>query len=109
MRHPRGGRSRCGHCATLLTVSLILLVAQPSMAIADFKWEGSTAEHVLAQTVDVVLIRPLALLRVAVGAAIFLPAALVTAPGGRTNIEEVYDIFVAESVDYAFRRKLGDL
>lgn len=104
MRH-----SRCVHFAAILAASLIFLLVGPPMAIADSGWEGSKTEKVLAQTVDVILIRPLAILRTVVGAAAFLPAALLASPGGRAKVEEVYELFVTNSADYAFRRDLGDL
>ena len=59
-------------CATLV-------FAQPSFA----EWEGSKAEDNLAKAVDATVIRPLALLRVFVGAVFLVPTAVLTSPGGR--------------------------
>ncbi|HEB89669.1 MAG TPA: hypothetical protein ENI85_08875 [Deltaproteobacteria bacterium] len=99
--------------ALLAALLLLLLPAgsllTPTQASAlDATWEGSKAEEGVAKTADALLIRPLSVLRFAVGIAFFVPAALFAAPGGRENVEEVYDVLVARSVDYAFRRKLGE-
>ncbi len=87
-----------------LAACLILMSAAPSMAA----FEGSKAERIIASGVDAVLVRPLAALRVVVGAMFFLPASLLASPSGREGIDGAYDIFLAEPIEYAFRRELGE-
>ena len=83
---------------------LILMSAAPSMA----EFEGSKAESVLIQSLDALVVRPLATVRVVAGALFFLPASLFSSPSGREGFNGAYDIFIAEPIEYAFRRKLGD-
>jgi hypothetical protein len=44
----------------------------------------------------------------AVGTAFFVPAALVSAPGGRDSIETALDLFVLAPGKWVFQRPLGD-
>lgn len=83
---------------------LILMSAAPSMA----EFEGSKAESVIAKGIDIALVRPLSAARVVVGAILFLPASLMSAPSGQEGFSGAYDIFLAEPVEYAFRRELGE-
>lgn len=85
---------------------LILMSAAPSMA--EWSFEGSQAERVIAKGVDATLVRPLAAIRVVMGAMFFLPASLLSAPSGREGFNGAYDIFLAEPIEYAFRRELGE-
>ena len=87
-----------------LAACLILMSAAPSMA----EFEGSTAERIIAKSVDAVLVRPLAAIRVVMGAMFFLPASLLSSPSGREGFDGAYDIFLAEPIEYAFRRELGE-
>ena len=57
---------------------------------------------------DVVILRPLGLVAMAVGAAAFVPAALLAAPAGRDGIEPALEIFVTEPAKSVFQRPLGD-
>ena len=96
----------------LLTALLLLPIAStlmpaPASAFDETK-AGSRAEDVLAKTTDMFLVRPLSVLRFTAGVALFVPAAIFAAPGGGENVREVYDVLIENSVDYAFRRKLGD-
>jgi hypothetical protein len=105
MRHHRPGR-----IAAAFVLSLILFTATPSMAFfdSDFRWEGSPAERVVAKGVDIVIVRPLSYLRLAVGAVLVIPAALLAAPNGREGVSETFDIFVVQPANYAFDRELGE-
>ena len=87
-----------------LAASLILMSATPSMA----EFEGSKAEQVLASGFDAVLVRPIAAARVVVGAMFFLPATFISAPSGREGFDGAYDVFLAEPIEFAFRRELGE-
>ena len=57
---------------------------------------------------DVVLLRPLGLLTMVIGAAIFVPAAVVTSPGGLDSIEEALALFVLDPAKSVLERPLGD-
>jgi hypothetical protein len=103
MRHHRPGR-----IAAAFVSSLILLTATPSMAFFDFRWEGSPAERVVTKGVDIVLVRPLSYFRLAVGAVLVIPAALLAAPNGREGVSEAFDIFIVQPANYAFDRELGE-
>jgi hypothetical protein len=103
MRHLRPGR-----IAAAIVSSLILFTATPSIGFLDFSWDGSPAERVFAKGFDVVVVRPVSCMRLVVGAVLALPAALVAAPNGREGMNEVFDVFVVQPANYAFRRELGD-
>ncbi|MEE8166125.1 MAG: hypothetical protein V3T64_11190 [Myxococcota bacterium] len=57
---------------------------------------------------DVVLLRPLGLLRLVIGAAFFVPAAVVASPGGFDSIEEALELFVLVPAEDLLERPLGD-
>ncbi len=61
-----------------------------------------------AQAFDVVILRPLGLAAAVVGAAIFVPAAILTAPGGRDSIGEAWELFVLVPGKFVVERPLGD-
>lgn len=58
---------------------------------------------------DLVLLRPLGLVAMAVGAGLFVPAALLTAPNGLDGIETALKFFVTEPAHSVFQRPLGEL
>ena len=87
-----------------LAAVMLLLSASPSTAA----WEGSRGEDVLAKGVDALIVRPLASARVVVGAIMFIPAALISAPSGREGFDTAYDTLIQEPMEYAFQRELGD-
>ena len=87
-----------------LAAATLLLSASPSTAA----WEGSRGEDALAKGVDALIVRPLASARVVIGAIMFLPAALLSSPSGKEGFDIAYDTLIAEPVEYAFRRELGD-
>ena len=91
--------------------SAILLAASPSFAAWEWPslgFEGSKAEDVLAKGMDVMLVRPLATARVAIGALFFVPAAILSSPTGREGFDEAFDLLIAEPSEYAFQRKVGE-
>jgi hypothetical protein len=89
---------------TCLALVGMLASAQPSAAA----WEGSTAEDVTAKTLDAVIVRPLATVRVIVGAVFLIPASLLASPSGKEGISAAYDVLVVAPKEYAFDRKLGE-
>ena len=57
---------------------------------------------------DVVILRPLGLIGLAVGTGAFVPAALVAAPMGWDGIKPALNVFVVEPAKHVFQRPLGD-
>jgi hypothetical protein len=57
---------------------------------------------------DVVILRPLGLIGLAVGTGAFVPAALVAAPMGWDGIKPALDLFVVDPARHVFQRPLGD-
>ena len=57
---------------------------------------------------DLLIVRPLALVAAAVGAVLFLPVALITAPMGRDGIQAAKETFVTVPSNAAFKRPLGE-
>jgi hypothetical protein len=92
----------------LLILGLMVLMAPPVHA---------GARDVFATGFDVVFLRPLGVVRTAVGAILFFPFALVTLPAGPAkdfdsrmdSAREGFDLFVATPARYTFVRPLGDL
>ncbi len=103
----RAHRSRSHRLAALVAVALFAAAA-PASAL-DLGWEGSRAQEVTSTTLDLVIVRPLATMRVIVGAGLFLPAALMSLPMGREGYEGAYDVFIGQPREYAFDRKMGEL
>ncbi len=60
-----------------------------------------------ANTFDVVVLRPLGFVGAIVGAVLFVPVAVLTAPGGRDTIEEALEMFVLVPGKFVFTRPLG--
>ena len=87
-----------------LATAALLLAATPSAAA----WEGSAAEDVLANSVDVLIVRPLASIRVLLGGLLMIPASLLASPGGKPAIDDAYQVLVEEPMEYAFEREIGD-
>jgi hypothetical protein len=57
---------------------------------------------------DVVIVRPLGLAVLAIGAVLFPPVALVTSPGGKHSLREGLDFFVVGPAENVFKRPLGE-
>lgn len=60
-----------------------------------------------ANTFDVLVLRPLGFVGVVIGAALFVPVAVITAPGGRDTLEEALEMFVLVPGKFVFTRPLG--
>ncbi|HXK22165.1 MAG TPA: hypothetical protein VMS55_05750 [Myxococcota bacterium] len=76
---------------------------EPQSPIVDgIAWIGTT-------TMDVLVIRPLALVATAVGACLFVPAAVMGLAEGKDSRDQVLSQFVLQSWNYAISRDLGDL
>ena len=61
-----------------------------------------------AKAFDVIVLRPLGLAGALIGVAFFVPAAILTAPGGRDSIQEAWEVFVQVPGEFVFRRPLGE-
>jgi hypothetical protein len=57
---------------------------------------------------DVIVVRPLAATALPIGCALFLPAALITAPNGLDSVKEAAEFFVIGPARYVFTRPLGE-
>ena len=57
---------------------------------------------------DVVILRPLGLAVLAIGAAAFVPVAVLSAPGGKDSFQTALEIFVTTPANFVFKRPLGD-
>jgi hypothetical protein len=77
----------------------------PGLAHAD--WEQSRGADIAASTLDLTIVRPLATAKVLVGAALFLPAALLSAPMGREGFDDAYEALIAVPAEFAFSREVG--
>jgi len=96
--------------AILTTIAVFLL---PLHATAQTKTPGkdempAAPPGIVSQTFDVVILRPLGFVVLAVGSALFVPAAIVTAPGGKDNLEGALDFFVITPYKDVFERPLGE-
>ena len=58
---------------------------------------------------DATVLRPLRTVGLVVGTTLFIPAAIITAPGGRAQVEEAWDSFVVVTYEDAYDRPLGRL
>jgi hypothetical protein len=76
--------------------------AQPPPSLA------ARAGNVAAIAVDLLIARPLLTAATAVGAVLFVPTALVSAPQGRHGLQEAWEMLVVVPADNAFRRPLGE-
>ncbi len=101
---PRWRRSS-GWAAGLLAVCL--LAPAPARAQADPDFQTQAADYA-AVAFDLAILRPLGFAAAAIGFAFFIPAAVITAPGGRETIEEAWEQMVVVPGRAVFRRPLGD-
>jgi hypothetical protein len=68
----------------------------------------SDGPSVASKIFDCVILRPFGFATTIVGGALFVPAAVLAAPGGADNIKDAWEHFVAASVENTFKRPLGD-
>jgi hypothetical protein len=57
---------------------------------------------------DVLVLRPLGFAALPVGVALFIPAALTTAPNGVESVQTALEFFVTNPANYVFKRPLGE-
>lgn len=82
--------------------------AQEEDALEDEVAEQGSSASAGEAIYDVAVLRPFDFLGFVVSTAAFVPAAVMTAPGGRSSIEEAFDILVVEPYEVVFQRPLGD-
>jgi hypothetical protein len=61
-----------------------------------------------AAAFDVMVLRPLGFVVIPVGVALFVPAALTTAPNGLDSVQAALELFVTNPTNYVFKRPLGE-
>ena len=93
-----------------LTVALIVLPSAAFAAEPGAQPQSSMDRtiHGAAIAFDVVVLRPLAIAALAVGAVMLPVAALMASAGGKEKIDEATDLFVMDPYDVAFGQPLGD-
>ncbi len=97
--------------AAVMTLIAGLLLPANAHALAPEEAEPRRPNPIVVGSragFDVVILRPLGLVAMAVGAAAFVPVALLTAPMGREGVEPALKIFVTGPAKDVFRRPLGD-
>lgn len=57
---------------------------------------------------DLVILRPLRLVSLVLGAGFLVPAAVITSPNGEDGFEAAAEVFIEEPADSLFKRRLGD-
>jgi len=106
------GRTLRSRWVPLAALTALCLLAAPAQAEGRFDDFGDKA-------FDAVVLRPLTLLQVAAGAALFVPAGGLSASLGylispsssattaETNFDDAWDVFVLEPYERAITRPLG--
>lgn len=93
---------------------MVAVLLLPAAAQAQTGWGatagrwGATAGKVGAQSLDLLVFRPLETVALALGCAAFVPAAALSAPGGLDAVREALDYFVVEPGKRTFVRPLGE-
>ncbi len=105
-----------GWRAALAFVSLASLLGAP---VASADWDGSAGQKAVSTGLDAMIVRPLAAARAGIGSVLLVPASILASPACAVNLirgdscrpvfEAAYDVLVAEPVDYAFKREMGEL
>ena len=89
--------------AAILGLSLALMLAVPASARAE-----TDVAFYASATFDVLILRPLGVAASVVGAGLFVPAAIVTAPNGLDSIQETWRLFVVTPAEHVYTRPIGD-
>jgi hypothetical protein len=97
--------------AATLAVGLLLPGAGFAEDAEDAEAMESTSsgwQHHSLAVFDAVIVRPLGVVAIVVGAAFVVPVAVVTWPTGRETIDRATERFVKDPVRRVFERPLGD-
>jgi hypothetical protein len=81
--------------------------AAPAPAPVQQEWYDPLV-HNANIGVDLIVVRPLSAVTLAVGTALFVPAAIMTSPNGWDSVKDAYQRFIDEPVEYFARRPLGE-
>ncbi len=104
----KGGRSLRALVAVVIAGLLLTASASADEQAGFDSRLGPEPVNQAAVVFDLLILRPIGLVALAVGAATLLPAALLTAPNGRASVETALDLFVRAPMEDVFGRKLGD-
>ena len=107
MRRPLARRGSAILALAVLLACLLHPAAVWAAEGTDATW-GASVQRIANQSFDVLILRPTGMAALVVGFGLFVPAAIVTSPGGRTSISDAWDFFVVPPADYALMRPLGD-
>ena len=104
-------RTPLRRCAAVAALAAVLLV--PATAQAGWRDAVGTVGGALGTGftwgVDLLVVRPLGLIGVVVGAGAMVPAAFLTAPNGLDGLQEASELLIETPVRYVFLRPVGDL
>jgi len=90
-----------------LALALCLLGPAPALAQEESHWyDGLVRAGSLS--FDVAVMRPIAAVTLAVGSGLFVPAAVMTAPGGRETLEEAFELFILVPGKNLWEKPLGE-
>jgi hypothetical protein len=108
------GRARIA-AAVIAMVAFLPPIGARAQTQPDAKLQTLTPEPVeptglnpAVGAFDVIVVRPLAAAALPVGVAFFVPAALLSAPGGREPVGQALEFFVLGPARYVFTRPLGE-
>jgi hypothetical protein len=104
------GRLRASLRSIAATLAVGLLLPSAGYAEDAEATESTSSgwQHHSLAVFDVVVIRPLDVVAIVVGAVFVVPVALVTWPTGRETTDRAIERFVMVPVRSAFERPLGD-
>ena len=86
------------------TAIVVLMIGALSPAAQAMDADDSSAEAI---TADLLLLRPAGVMGCLFGAVLFIPAAILSSPGGWDNVMDAYELLIREPFDTTFRRPLG--
>jgi len=101
-------RERARWSLRVAALTLIAGLLLPGGAHAQMQPAQSKPLKAVAAGFDAVVIRPLGFAVLAIGTAFFVPAAVLTAPGGKHSVQEALDLLVTEPAKNVFQRPLGE-
>ena len=92
----------------LALAALWACLLHPAAVWAADGTAGATARRIADGSFDVLFLRTTGLAVLGVGVMLFVPAVIVSSPGGKTPIVEAWDEFIVKPTEYAITRPLGD-
>jgi hypothetical protein len=108
----RRAGARIGAAMVALLAGLLLASDASAQTAPDAQLQQEPIEptglNPAVAAFDVVVVRPLAATALPIGCALFVPAALLTAPNGMDSVKEAAEFFVIGPARYVFTRPLGE-